>query len=366
MPAAAQLVTDRLPSRSLLLEGEEYLYCSGTSYLGMACNAEFRQLLAEGIGRYGTNYSSSRLSNLQLQVYEEAEEYLATYTGAGAALAMSSGFLAAQALVQVLQGQGRFLYAPGTHPALWRSPADAPDARMPYEAWVTRLLEQAPDLPDERLVVVCNSLDALQAQAYDFSWLNALPQHKQVTVVIDDSHGLGITGVEGGGVYSMVQPPAHVRLVVVSSMGKALGIPAGVILGDSRLLAQLKSSAYFGGASPAIPAYLYAFLQAGPLYTAARARLHALLNSFREQLACPAMFQTFAGYPVFSTKQAALCTYLMAHKVLISSFRYPTPADAPITRVILNSLHTVEDVAHLADLINQFAAVPQEQASHSV
>ncbi|PRY16478.1 7-keto-8-aminopelargonate synthetase-like enzyme [Pontibacter ummariensis] len=359
MPGAGSLYTDHLPGRTLNLQGEEYLYCSGTSYLGIAVNEEFRSCLMEGMARYGTNYSSSRNSNLQLQVYEEAESYLAAYTGAEMALTMSSGYLAGQALVQVLQGEGAFFYAPGTHPAVWQSTAEVPGTEQSFEDWVACLIQALPDLPEQHVFLVCNSLDPLQAKAYAFDWLSALPKEKQVTLIVDDSHGLGVTGKDGAGICRDLSRYANIRPVVVSSLGKALGVPAGVILGEKQLLERVKTSSFFGGASPAVPAYLYAFLCCGKVYQEARQKLYANIACFLQHLRYPDSFRAIRHYPVFSTQQEELCPFLLDNKVLISSFRYPTPADAPITRVILNSQHTLQDVQHLAQLINKFEQVPE-------
>lgn len=358
MSDSERVHADHMPGSTLTLNGEEYLYCSGTSYLGISCNEEFRESLAEGMRQYGTNYSSSRRSNLQLKVYEETERYLASYTGAEAALTMSSGFLAGQLLVQTLQGSGHFIYAPGTHPALWRSPTDAPDTELEFEEWVDWLLEAIPAMPEQHIILFCNSLDPLQARNYSFNWLTSLPPEKQVTVIIDDSHGFGVTGKNGAGVYSQLPQAPHVRPIVVSSFGKAFGIPAGVILGDRQLIAQLKTSPYFGGASPAVPAYLYAFNRCQSVFAEARQQLFSNIYHFRQGLERPEMFNFFDRYPVFSTHREDLCAFLQQHKVLISSFRYPTPHHEPITRVILNSLHTREDLQRLTDLINNFCSAP--------
>lgn len=355
MTDSARVYTDHLPGRTLQLNGVEHLFCSGTSYLGISSSRKFQECLMEGMQRYGTNYSSSRHSNLQLQVYAEAEEYLAAYTGAEAALTMSSGYLAGQALVQTLQGSGHFIYAPATHPAVWRSTADAPDPRQEYEAWVTQLLSEVANLSAQHIILVCNSLDPLKASSYSFSWLASLPKKKQITLLVDDSHGFGVTGTDGAGIFSQLKNRfPDIRLIVANSFGKAFGIPAGVILGDKQLIEQLQNSIYFGGASPAVPAYLYAFLNCKDVFAEAREQLFSNIRHFREQLDWPELFSFFDHYPVFSTRRKELCPFLLEHKVLISSFRYPTPADAPITRVILNSLHTAEDIQRLASFINRF------------
>jgi 8-amino-7-oxononanoate synthase len=353
MTACNQLYTDQLPGRTVTVGGREYLYFSGTSYLGMGRNKQFLDLASEGLACYGTNYSSSRHSNLQLRVFEEAEAYLAAYTGAEAALTMSSGFLAGQALVHALAGTGKLLYAPGTHPALWHQEEQVPND-LDHGLWVAKLLEQAPHLPGEHLIICCNSLDPLKARQFDFGWLAGLPPDKRITLVVDDSHGFGVMGPDGTGIYSQLPRLANMRVVVVASLGKGLGIPAGFILGDKEIVAQVQASAYFGGASPAIPAFLYAFLQAADLFRQARQTLFANIRAFQQHLVQPTQFQFINDYPVFYTAQESLALFLFNRQALISSFRYPTPANDFVTRIVLSSLHTEQDLHHLATLINQF------------
>lgn len=350
--------TDQLPGRTLTVEGVEYRYFSGTSYLGMACNAQFQGLVQEGMMRYGTNFSSSRRSNLQLQVYKQTEEYLANLTGAEAALTFSSGMLAGQVLVQALRRQGRFFYAPCAHPALWLSDDVAEQANSPlsFKEWVATLPSHVLQAKEREVILVCNALDPLQAKAYTFEWVADLPKEKTYTLVVDDSHGFGVCGAEGAGIYPQLQKyRQQVRLVVVSSFGKALGIPAGFILGDKYLVNQLQASPFFGGASPAIPAYLHAYLQAGELFTAARTKLSGNIRLFLERLQRPGLFRFIKDYPVFSTSHSSLYTYLQERRMLISCFRYPTAESLPVTRVILSSLHTQEDIVGLADALSGFA-----------
>jgi 8-amino-7-oxononanoate synthase len=346
------LQTDQLPGRTLFSGGQEYLYFSGTAYLGLARNAAFLACLQEGIARYGTNYSSSRLSNVRLAVFEETEHYLGAYTGAAAVLTLSSGYLAGQLVVRCLDEEAALVYGPRTHPALWvhRNNFMAGD----FAAWTRALPQQLRQLPQEHIVLLFNSLDPLLAVKYNLDFVNQLPTNKNLTLVIDDSHGFGITGKEGAGVFPELHLPERVKLVVISSLGKALGLPAGVVLTDAATMARFRRSPFFGGGSPAVPAYLYAFMQAEEIYRQARRQLTANIRYFWSKLDKPQLFNSIPDYPVFYTPQKELYPYLLAQGILISSFCYPTPADEPITRVILNAGHTEADLDRLAGAINRF------------
>jgi len=344
---------DQLPGRTLTTEGKEYLYCSGTSYLGMAVNEAFTGWLSEGMKRYGTNYSSSRLSNLRLEIFAEVEQYLANYTGAQAAVTVSSGYMAGQMTVKALQRHGQFVYAPHTHPAVW---LDQPVVEtLDYADWTATLLHRLEKEASQRLVIVCNSLDPLLAQKYDFQWLSSVPARHDIILLIDDSHGFGLTGQHGSGIISELALPSHIQLVVVSSLGKALGIPGGIVLGDQHFIRELRQSPFFSASSPVIPAYLYAFLHAEGIYRQARQQLFDNVRRFSDQIANLDLFRHFSDYPIFYTPDNRLYDYLLERGVFISSFPYPSPQDACITRVVLSALHTPADIDRVADLVTQYA-----------
>jgi 8-amino-7-oxononanoate synthase len=355
---ASLIYTDLLPGRTLINEEEEFLFFSGTSYLGIPHNIEFREKLVEGFIKYGTNYSSSRNSNLRLSVYEEVESYLSCWAGAEAALTLSSGFMAGQVVIQSLKDDGHFMYAPCTHPALWRFETDASDSEQDFDEWVTQLLTIVEDTHETNIILVCNSLDPLKVRNHSFEWIAKLPVNKNFTLIIDDSHGFGITGLHGEGCFSQVrQYSSTINLIVLGSLGKAMGIPAGVVLSDKQLIDKIKSSPIFGGSSPAVPAYLYALLKSRDIFAESRKKLLENILYFETCLQEIDLFSAFNNYPVFSTSHQELYNYLIERRVMISSFKYPTPDDAPFTRLVLNSLHTKNDISQLAGHISQFAEI---------
>jgi len=351
--------THHLPGRTVISEGKERLYFSGTSYLGINHQPAFQELLIKGMQQYGGNYSSSRASNLQLAVYEQAENFMAEWMSADSVLTFSSGFQAGQALMSILPDNARYIFAPRSHPAVWQKDAQVWQGDFP--SWVLTLPTQIASATSNEVVIVTNSLDPLYAEQYRFNWLADLSTDKNIHIIVDDSHGIGVLGVNGEGIVSEVKKylPKHVQMTVVGSTGKALGIPGGLVAGSCSLVQKLKQSPSFTAASPVAPAYLYAFLRAQPVYRDARKRLRDRVRQFQQSVGGSGLFRFFGHYPVFYTPHNELAEVL-ADTMLLSSFPYPQPDSEPVTRVVLSALHTTEDIDKLSKAVKNFS---EEQRS---
>lgn len=343
---------DHLPGRTIAHEDRSYLFFSGTAYLGLPQHPTFQQLLVEGIARYGTSFGSSRNGNLRLRIYEEAEAKLAAMTGAPQALTVSSGMLAGQVVVNWLRGQQtRFIYGPQAHPAIWDGPGVVLPA-LSFADWTAQLvdtLRQEP--PGEHLAILVNSVDAVRSGYYSFDWVADLPDDRPITLVVDDSHGLGVLNNGIAGVWPQIRPKANVNYIVTGSLAKGMGLPGGVVLGTAATLATLRETAFFGACSPVPPAYLDAFTKAGALYTEGRERLRQNLILAEKLLMRTGLFSHAAGYPIFFTEQDDLYPFLLERGVFVYSFAYPTAADRANTRVVISAFHTFEDIQALANAV---------------
>jgi 8-amino-7-oxononanoate synthase len=374
------MIIDHLPGRTIMLNNEEHLFFSGTSYLGMGHQPLFREALMEGIARYGTVFSASRNNNLKLKIYEEAEDFLAQWTGAESVLTVTSGLLAGQIAVQSIDNQ-QFIYAPSVHPAIWRETPPSQNNRdfVPpqyffenYQDFSQRIISVI-EAEKEHLVVVCtNTIDPLRCEFYDFSWMAQLPQNQDIMLVFDDSHGIGITGTDGAGFLSRpdikplmekIKLLPRVKIIVIASLAKALGIPGGVILSDKKTIETIRRNPLFVGASPIVPAYLFALLKTQNVYQQACEQLFFNIDLYKNLIKKNlqnhentegVLVKTYDNYPVFYVLNNDLYDYFLKHKVLISNFSYPNPSDPPITRIILSALHKKADIEFIASLTNDF------------
>lgn len=328
------------PGRTVVINGKTYLYFSGTAYLGIPQDPDFRELVLQGFERYGTNFGGSRLANVRFDIFDKTEEVLLNLTGAPAAISASSGTAAGQLLAHYFFDKAIMLATPDAHPSMM-APGQA--VRRLGHNWVATLPELLQNVT-EPVVLFSNAVNVLNVQKTDYSWLEQVPKNKNFTLVVDDSHYLGIGGENGGGTYTDLQVPDHVELVVVSSLGKAFGVPAGIILGTEALIEGLWRTPLFGGGSPTVLAYLHAFVHGQRIYNNNRAKLKKNIQHFRNHLPPRNRLKTLEGYPVFSVKDENLADDLFEKGILLSAFPYPSPTSPKVTRIVLNSLHHSKDI----------------------
>lgn len=342
-----------IPSRTTISGGEEYLFFSGTAYLGIHARPEFGQLVSEGIKLWGTNYGASRLGNVSIPVFDRAESKLATWLGTPSALMVSSGTLAGRLVLEVLADEYEAHYSPIAHVAI--NPLYKKHEPQLFDSWIEQTLQKIRQSKKDKHLITFNSIDSLTAIHLPLDWTDAIPETKEVLLIADDSHGIGVMGEDGRGNFPALIR-RHPHAIMIASMGKAMGLPAGLIAGSKEIVQKAKAHPLFGGSSPMVPAYAHAFLHSDEIYSAARRRLFEKMNLFQETLGDSGLFTFSQNFPVYCTRAHGLAAFLEERKIRISHFAYPSPADDLYTRVVLNALHTREDMLGLIEGIKEFIA----------
>lgn len=357
--------THYLPDRTITLEnGQEYLWFSGTDYLGMANDEIFRSLLNQGISKLGTHFGSSRNNSLQLTIYTEAENELAHFAQAPAALTVSSGMWAGQLVMKEIENiiatnhpalhRFQYHYAPGVHPAI-RGNNYVP-AGPDWDQWAQQTLVKINDSPTHTAHIICtDSIGSPMVQSFDFSVFNGL-SNPNVWFIADDSHGIGVTGTTGGGIYQKLSFLPNLHVIVCASLNKGMGIPAGAIFAGQHVIDLLTKSSWYAGASPCPPAYCFVLKQLLMARTYAQA-YHQLKNNigyFQKLIPQSRLFTSIEDYPVFCSKNPQLFQYLLNNGVMGSCFPYPSPTDEPITRLAIHARHIKKDLDQLAEVSIQF------------
>ncbi|WP_353722608.1 aminotransferase class I/II-fold pyridoxal phosphate-dependent enzyme [Dyadobacter sp. 676] len=342
--------TSKLPGRTVeTSDGREFLWFSGTDYLGMGHNEDLRRYMLLATETFGNHYGGSRNNSLRLDIYNETEQQLSDFLQTRAALIVSSGMWAGQLLMKEIEDIARrnsrpkeivYHYAPGVHPALWGNAFQRTNAE--WREWAVQTVGEINASDSGVSHIICtDAVGSPMVETYDFTLFDTLQNPSDVWLIIDESHSLGVLGMGGRGVASGIGEKLLPQTIFVSSLNKALGIPAGAIWGADSVVETVRKSPWYAGASPPAPAYAFALgmLLKENKYVAAHTLLTENIAYFNRHTSGDMHFRTIPGYPVFCSSSAALFDHLLENGIMASCFPYPSPADAPVTRIAITGLH---------------------------
>ncbi|QOG02042.1 aminotransferase class I/II-fold pyridoxal phosphate-dependent enzyme [Flavobacterium sp. MDT1-60] len=337
---------NQFPDRIIEIGQEQYLYFGGTAYLGLPTNKIFQELVVKNILKWGTTYGSSRNANVKVKAYENGETFLANYIKAEAVVTVSSGMLAGKLAIDELKKQtGTFFHFDDVHTAI------QVDKSLPVfiDGKInSRLL----DNKEETITILTDGVPSFETNPIDLSVLAAIPKNKEITLLIDESHSLGILGKNGCGIYSDINLPIK-RKIMVSSLGKAFGLTGGVIASDVSFINQIKKSEIFGSAAGMNPAFVQTLADASELYPKQHQKLVENLIYIDQKLVKNDSIKFDKSYPLIYLKDKNVIDVLKENKIIIASFKYKQNADN-LNRIVVTANHLPEDLDKLVNILNVY------------
>jgi len=337
---------NQFPDRTIEINNEEYLYFGGTAYLGLPTHSAFQKLLIKNILRWGTAYGSSRSANIQLTAYEEGERFLADFIRADAALTVSSGMLAGKLVVEAVKSETNcFFHFPDTHTALKTNNS------LPFyigEKLNPRLLDHV----KEKITILTDSVPSFQVKPIDLSTLNLISNTKEITLVVDESHSLGILGTNGCGIFSTINLPTIKRKVMIASLGKAFGLTGGVIASDSNFINQIKTQDTFVSSAGMNAAFSQTMTDAAGIYLQQHQKLRDNLDYINTHLIKNKTIDFAPDYPLIYPRMKGINAVLHSNKIIITTFKY-TAGDKELNRIVITANHKKEDLDAIISILNQ-------------
>lgn len=345
---------EQIPQPEFDHEGSRFLYFGGTSYLGMQYLPIFKSKMAESVLEVGTHWGASRSGNVVLDIYRQTEQKLAQWAGSEDALTVSSGFMAGRLLVDYFS-TSEFIsfFSPSCHAAL------LPPGAKRSRSWVElgdSLMAFINSSTEKQAVLFTDSLDFQDYPGDAIHYLKEIGTRSCI-LVADDSHGLGILGPNGRGSYKDLNALGYYQTLVCGSLGKALGLSAGVIFGASNHILALMQTSMFAGASPAGPANLKTLLWAmkSGIYDVQKKKLEENITYFHNRIGRYSLFSQVSGHSVWTFKNPKLASYLSQNQIIITHFDYSATGEGHSpSRIVLSAEHTQPQIDRLANRIESF------------
>jgi 7-keto-8-aminopelargonate synthetase-like enzyme len=339
------MVVNEFPDRTIIVDQKEYLYFGGTAYLGLPTNKDFQKVLMDNIIKWGTAYGSSKNANIQLSAYEEAEKYLAKKIKAEAAVTISSGTLAGKLVIEQLTLEGNnFFYLPNVHNAI--------KAANMHPIWINDVLNpKLLDTTSEKITILTDVIPVTYVKPINLSFISQISATKEITLVLDESHSLGIIGNNGCGYYSSVAYKNVKRKIMISSLGKAMGVTGGVICGSETFVNQIKVIGNYASGAGMNPGFAITIGHAKKIYETQLAKLKVNLNYIADNLNANQYIDFDVNYPIIYAKQENVYQKLIAANIIMTHFKYPNEAGA-LNRIIITANHQKKDLQKLISILN--------------
>jgi 7-keto-8-aminopelargonate synthetase-like enzyme len=147
------------------------------------------------------------------------------------------------------------------------------------------------------------------------------------------------------------------EVVLCASLGKAMGVTAGILAGTAHRIEELGETPFFAGASPAPPAGISTLLKAieRKLYQKKWKLLATRVAYFQDRVERLGSLTSHKGYPVLSFRDRNLVSHLLKKRIVITDFRYPAEGEmASPSRIVITAAHREAQLRHLAEVLAGF------------
>jgi 8-amino-7-oxononanoate synthase len=209
----------------VLLDGAEVLLLCSNNYLGLADHPRVRQAAAEAAERFGAGAGASRLISGSMSLHRRLEQRLAEFKGTEAALLFGAGYLANTGTVAALAGRGAAVFSDELNHASIIDGCRLARARtfvyrhrdLDHLEHCLREAEPGPRL------IVTDAVFSMDGDVAPLIDLLGLARRHGARLLVDEAHGTGALGPGGRGALAAAGLSGERDVIVVGTLGKALG-----------------------------------------------------------------------------------------------------------------------------------------------
>lgn len=354
----------------VMVEGRRVANFCSNDYLGLANHPVVVAALQRSAAEFGAGAGAAHLICGHGRAHHALEQDLAQFTGRDRALLFSTGYMANLGVISALTGRGDRVYEDRLNHASLLDGARLSGARLQRYAHadVGDLRALMGDGPGGAALIVSDGVFSMDGDLAPAGELAQAARDQAAWLMIDDAHGLGVLGDQGGGVLEQQGVSQDEAPILVGTLGKALGTFGAFVAGPAELIEFLIQRArtylYTTALPPAIAGATRAALALARSESWRRDRLAALIQRFRQgarQLGLRVMTSVSPIQPILIGENAAALAasaWLREQGFLVSAIRPPTvPAGAARLRVTLTAAHNEGQVDDLLNALAGLAAI---------
>ena len=347
-------------SSTLEVDGATLINFCSNDYLGLAAHPEVNSALKKAADQYGTGSGASHLISGHSSAHHQLEEQLAEFTGRPRALLYSTGYMANMGTINALVGRHDLVLQDQlNHASLLDGGHLSRATSQRYKhADLDNLQQRLEQSTAARKLIVTDGVFSMDGDLAPLKELSAMAAKHNGWLMVDDAHGFGVLGEQGGGLVEELNLSHQQVPVLVGTLGKSFGTFGAFVAGSEALIESLiqfsRSYIYTTAMPPAIAAATLTSLKILREETWRREKLASLIAQFRrgaEQIGLQLMNSSTPIQPVVvndDQKVMQISAVLRDQGFLVGAIRPPTvPVGSGRLRITFSADHSEEQVDQL-------------------
>ena len=352
-------------STHVQVNGKDCIAFCSNDYLGLASHPSVVASFRKGAETFGVGSGASHLVYGHSYEHQALEEELAVFTQRPRALLFSTGYMANLGTILALTGnKNDHIFEDRLNHASLIDGGVASKAKCSRyrHSDTADLLNRMKGVNGRKLIVTDGvfSMDGDLAVLPDL--VNAC-QKEQGWLMVDDAHGFGVMGNNGGGLAEHFGLSIEELPILVGTLGKAFGTFGAFVAGSEALIETLiqyaRTYVYTTALPPAVASATRASLKILQQETWRREKLASLIVRFRsgaETLGLELMKSTTPIQPILLYDDELAIKVgdrLRENGFLVGAIRRPTvPINSARLRITLSAKHTEEEIDALLDTLS--------------
>jgi 8-amino-7-oxononanoate synthase len=347
----------------LSVAGRQLINFCSNDYLGLANHPLVCEAFKQGVDQYGVGSGSAHLICGHSTAHHALEEELAAFSGRERALLFSTGYMANLGVISALLGRHDGVLEDRLNHASLLDGGLLSRARFQrYRHADVADLETRLAACSAKAMIVSDGVFSMDGDLAPLPALAGLAGKYGAGLLVDDAHGFGVLGRNGGGIVEHFGLRQQDVPMLMGTLGKAFGVFGAFVAGSESLIEMLIQKArtyvFTTAMPPAVAAACRVSLRLVQAESWRRDKLHSLILRFRqgaEQQDLPLTDSFTAIQPILIGESQLAATVARGLQDLgfwVSAIRPPTvPAGTARLRITFSAEHEEHQVDALLEAL---------------
>lgn len=352
-------------SSRVIVDGKSYLAFCSNDYLGLSNHPSVVDSFRAGLETFGVGSGASHLIYGHSAEHHALEEELAEFTQRPRALLFSTGYMANFGTINALCGKGDNIFEDRlNHASLIDAGLASLSKFSRYSHSDALDLSNRMENSSGSKLVVTDGVFSMDGDIAELPQLAKVCQKGQGWLMVDDAHGFGVMGKNGGGLAEHFNLTTEEIPILIGTLGKAFGTFGAFVAGSEALIETLVQFArtyiYTTALPPALASASRVSLKILQQETWRREKLNHLISYFQEgakSLDINLMESLTPIQPILlydDNLVMKVANRLKNNGFLVGAIRPPTvPVNTSRLRITISAKHDENDIDALLESLNR-------------